>query len=151
MPHFVTKPLLAATAVAFALIGVQIILPARADNAAPAANAKPYTVQDGKVDKLTYRGYLYYGDACLRCHGPDGLGSSYAPSLVDSLKSMSKEKFEETVINGKQEVNTANDRVMPALGTNEDVVDNLENIYAYLKGRSDGAIGRGHPERIGED
>jgi mono/diheme cytochrome c family protein len=86
----------------------------------------------------------------MRCHGPDGAGSSYAPSLVDSLKVLSKDQFVETVINGKQEVNTAQQRVMPSLGTNEDVVTNLDNIYAYLKARSDGELPRGHPERIGE-
>jgi hypothetical protein len=37
---------------------------------------------------------------------------------------------------------------MPALGTNPDVVDNIDNIYAYLKARSDGALGRGHPEHL---
>ena len=117
---------------------------------ASASPDKPYTVKDGKVDRGTYKGYLYYGDMCLRCHGPDGAGSSYAPSLVDSLKTLSKEQFELTVVNGKQDVNTAQQRVMPALGTNEDVVNNLENIYAYLKARSDGALGRGHPEHLEE-
>jgi mono/diheme cytochrome c family protein len=118
-------------------------------NAAPAAASKPYTVKDGdKVDMGTYKGYLYYGDQCMRCHGPDGLGSSYAPNLTDSLKTMSKETMENTVINGRQDVNTANDKVMPAFGTNQDVVENLDNIYAYLKARSDGALGRGHPQHI---
>ena len=115
------------------------------------AQPKPYMVQDGdKVDMSTYKGYLYYGDQCLRCHGPDGLGSSYAPNLTDSLKTLSKEQFENTVINGKQEVNTASDKVMPPFGLNSDVVGNLNNIYAYLKARSDGALGRGHPQHIAE-
>ncbi len=116
--------------------------------AAFAADPPPYTVKDGKVDINTYHGFLYYGDQCHRCHGPAGLGSSYAPALVDSLKHMTKEQFEETVINDKKEVNTANDKVMPAFGLNPDVATNLDNIYAYLKARSDGAIGRGHPEHL---
>lgn len=120
-----------------------------AEAGATTANAKPYTVKDGdKVDEGTYKGYLYYGDLCMRCHGPDGLGSSYAPDLTNSLKTMSKEKFENTVINGRKDVNTANENVMPAFGTNEDAVDNLDNIYAYLKARSDGVLGRGHPEHL---
>lgn len=117
----------------------------RADSHAP-----PYQVKDGKVDRATYRGYLYYGDLCMRCHGPDGAGSSYAPSLVESLKRLSKNQYEMMVINGKQAVNTAEKRVMPAFGTNEDAVNNLDNIYAYLKARSDGALGRGHPEHMDE-
>ncbi len=147
MPLPLLKPTLAAVAVATLLACAQL---ARAAGESTDPDARPYTVQDGKIDKATYRGYLYYGDACMRCHGPDGAGSSYAPSLVDSLKVLTKEQFVETVINGKQEVNTAQQRVMPGLGTNEDVVYNLDNIYAYLKARSDGALGRGHPERIGE-
>jgi methanol metabolism-related c-type cytochrome len=113
--------------------------------------AKPYVVQDGKVDPHVYNGYRRYGESCLRCHGPDGAGSSYAPSLVDSLKSMSEQQFDEVVVNGKQEVNQASDKVMPAFGTVEDVVIYLKDIYAYLKARSDGALGRGRPVRIGDD
>ena len=45
-------------------------------------------------------------------------------------------------------MNTAQQNVMPAFGTNEDVVDNIDNIYTYLLARSDGALGRGHPEHL---
>lgn len=124
-----------------------LLAPAYA-HATDASPKLPYVVKDGKVDMATYKGYLYYGDQCLRCHGPDGLGSSYAPNLTDRLKSISKEQMENTVINGKKEVDTANDKVMPAFGTNEDVVENLDNIYGYLKARSDGVLGRGHPEHL---
>ncbi len=116
-----------------------------------AEEPKPYTVKDGnKVDEATYKGYLYYGDLCMRCHGPDGLGSSYAPNLTDSLKTMTKQQVEETIINGRKNVNSANDKVMPAFGFNQDAVDNIDNIYAYLKARSDGALGRGHPEHLNQ-
>jgi mono/diheme cytochrome c family protein len=117
--------------------------------AAPVADKPPYTVKDGNhVDMGTYKGYLYYGDECMRCHGPDGAGSSYAPALVDSLKVLSHDEFENTVINGKKDVSNSSDKVMPAFGVNEDVVENIENIYSYLKARSDGALERGHPEHI---
>ena len=112
-----------------------------------AADAKPYKVFPGnKVDMTTYKGYLYYGDQCMRCHGPDGSGSSYAPNLTQSLKVMTKEQVENTIINGRKHVDQSNDKVMPAFGTNQDVVENIDNIYAYLLARSDGALGRGHPE-----
>ncbi len=124
------------------------LAPAPALSATDAVDAKPYTVKDGKVDMGTYKGYLYYGDQCMRCHGPDGLGSSYAPNLTDSLKTMSKEQMQDTVINGRKDVNTANQKVMPSFGTNQDVVENLDNIYAYLKARSDGVLSRGHPEHL---
>jgi mono/diheme cytochrome c family protein len=131
-----------ASLLAFAIFALHVV-------PALAADPPPYTVKDGdKVDMGTYKGFLYYGDECARCHGPGGAGSSYAPALVDSLKHLDKQEFEETVINGKKEVNTASDKVMPSFGLNQDVAENLDNIYAYLKARSDGVLGRGHPEHL---
>src|SRR5579864_5641817 len=77
---------------------------------------KPYKVENGRIDINTFHGYLFYGEACLRCHGPDGAGSSYAPSLVDSLKQMTEHQFKDVVINGRQNVNTGSENVMPAFG-----------------------------------
>lgn len=118
---------------------------------AHADDPKPYKVENGIVDQGTYNGYRRYGESCLRCHGPDGAGSSYAPNLTDSLKHLSRDQFNEVVINGRQNVTTSNDNVMPAFGTSEDVVQYLDDIYGYLKARSDGAIGRGRPKRAGDD
>jgi len=111
---------------------------------------KPYTVEDGKVDKKTFNGWRRYTESCLRCHGPDGAGSSYAPSLVDSVKQMSKDQFDEIVINGRTNVNAASENVMPPFGEVEDVVLYLDDIWAYLKARADGVLGRGRPPRIGD-
>ena len=44
---------------------------------------QPYVVVDGKVDSGTYNGYRRYHSYCHVCHGPDGLGSSYAPALIE--------------------------------------------------------------------
>ena len=41
---------------------------------------------DGTVDWYTYSGFRRYNSECLRCHGPDGSGSSYAPALTESLE-----------------------------------------------------------------
>lgn len=112
-----------------------------------AQDEKPYSVVNGKVDKATFNGYRRYTDSCLRCHGPDGSGSSYAPDLTASLKTMTYEQFTEVVINGRQNVSSAQQNVMPAFGTVEDVALYIDDIYGYLKGRSDGAIPRGRPPR----
>ncbi len=138
-----------AAALACAVVSLAASGIARADDAP--ADAKPYVVQNGRVDHHVFNGYRRYGDNCLRCHGPDGAGSSYAPALVDSLKHMTKEQFEDTVINGRVDVNTANQNVMPPFGLNPDVVENLDDIYGYLKARSDGVLGRGRPKKIGDD
>jgi methanol metabolism-related c-type cytochrome len=114
------------------------------------ADEKPYVVKDGKVDKGTYNGWRRYTESCLRCHGPDGAGSSYAPDLTDSLKRLSEDEFNEIVVNGRQNVTTSTENVMPPFGTVEDVVSYLHDIYAYLKARSDGVLDRGRPPRLDE-
>jgi len=114
------------------------------------ATEKPYTITDGKVDKKTFNGWRRYTESCLRCHGPDGAGSSYSPSLVDSAKHMSQDEFNEIVVNGRTNVNAASENVMPPFGEVEDVVSYLDDMWAYLKARADGVLGRGRPPRIGD-
>src|SRR6516165_10419662 len=114
------------------------------------ATEKPYTITDGKVDKKTFNGWRRYTESCLRCHGPDGAGSSYAPSLIDAAKHMTQDEFNETVVNGRTNVNAASESVMPPFGEVEDVVTYLDDIWAYLKARADGVLGRGRPPRIGD-
>ena len=109
---------------------------------------KPYTITDGKVDFATYDGYRRYEAYCLRCHGPDGAGSSYAPALVNSLKTLSYEEFLDVVVNGRKNVSASQQSVMPAFGEAMDVMENIDDIYSYLEARADGAIGRGRPERM---
>jgi methanol metabolism-related c-type cytochrome len=108
---------------------------------------KPYSIVEGKVDQGTYNGWRRYHSSCHTCHGPDGLGSSYAPNLVESLKVISYDEFAEVVINGRENVTTSQQSVMPAFGTVMDVATYLDDIYAYLEARSDGALGRGRPQR----
>ena len=117
-----------------------------------ADNAKPYTIKNGVVDPHTFTGYLHYEGTCYWCHGQDATGSTFAPSLVDGLKTLSHDEFNNIVINGgvvggrAVGYGTSNVFVMPAHGTNPNVMCFLDDIYAYLKGRSDGVIGRGRPE-----
>jgi mono/diheme cytochrome c family protein len=111
---------------------------------------KAYTVTDGKVDKKTFNGWRRYTESCMRCHGPDGAGSSYGPDLVDSVKQMPQDEFNEIVVNGRTNVNTASNSVMPPFGEVEDVVIYLDDLWAYFKARADGALGRGRPPRIGD-
>lgn len=120
-------------------------------NGARAENDPVYSVVDGRVDQNTFNGYRRYGESCLRCHGPDGAGSSYAPDLTQSLKSMSYEAFANTVINGRKNVTQTANNVMPAFGTTEDVALYLDDIYGYLKARSDDKLARGRPKRVTDD
>lgn len=104
--------------------------------------------KDGTVDWYTGVGYLRYTANCMQCHGPDGLGSTWAPALVDSLKTLSYSQVLDTVTNGKKNVNAAQELVMPSFGTNPNVMCYIDAIYVYLRARSDGAVGRGRPQKI---
>lgn len=109
----------------------------------PTYNVEP----DGTVDWYTFSGYRRYHSDCHTCHGPDGLGSSYAPALANSVKTMAYTDFLDVVANGRKKVNTAQQNVMPAFGTNKNVMCYLDDIYIYLRARSTDAIGRGRPPK----
>lgn len=132
-------PCIGAMAVAFALCASEM---------SRAEDEKPYVVdEDGVVDWYTFSGFRRYHADCHVCHGPDGLGSSFAPALTDSLKSLSYEDFLEVVVNGRETVGVADNRKMPAFGVNLNVMCFIDDLYAYLKARSDGAVGRGRPDK----
>ncbi len=96
----------------------------------------PYFFQNGKVDFGTYNGFRRYHSECHVCHGPAGLGSSYAPALIKSMDVMDFAKFVDVVVRGKQDGTL----VMPSFADNMNVLPYLDDIYAYLKARADGAI-----------
>src|ERR1700686_493237 len=73
---------------------------------------------EGVVDWYTYSGFRRYHSDCHVCHGPNGEGSSYAPALADSLKTVNYSDFINIVTNGRKNVDAANDKVMPSFGTN---------------------------------
>jgi mono/diheme cytochrome c family protein len=125
-----------------AIVSAATPMASRTAGTAQAANqdsAAPYTVQDGdKVDPKTLDGWkTWRALACERCHGAEQEGL-VGPSLVESLKTLSKEDFHTTVINGRA------DKGMPPWGASDMMQKNWEGLYAYLKGRSDGKIKPGH-------
>lgn len=103
--------------------------------------------EDGAVDWYTYSGFRRYHSECHVCHGPDGAGSSYAPALAQSAIRMDYYDFVDVVVNGKSEVNVAQNQVMPAFGLNKNVMCYLDDIYIYLKARGADAIPRGRPAK----
>jgi hypothetical protein len=60
---------------------------------------------------------------------------------------MTYDEYAEVVINGRQNVTTGQQSVMPGFGEVMDVATYLDDIYAYLEARADGALGRGRPQR----
>ena len=100
---------------------------------------------DGTVDWYTYSGYRRYHSDCHVCHGPDGMGSTYAPALKDSLKTMSYADFLGVVASGRKNISTAAENVMPAFGDNPNVACYMDDLYVYLRARSNEAWGRARP------
>lgn len=101
----------------------------------------PYKVEGNAVDKATFNGWkLYKRQRCETCHGPTAEGGAAFPNLLTGLKNMSEEDFKATVLNGRNN--------MPAFNGNKAVVDGIDGLYAYLKGRSDGAIPAGELKEL---
>src|SRR6266550_1009881 len=125
------------------IAAIAFALAALAPGYAAAADDTPYKVADGnKVDKITLEGWrTWRALACERCHGARQEGM-VGPSLIESLKRLSKDEFKEAVLKGRL------DKGMPNFDGSKMVVENIDGLYAYLKGRSDGAIQPGRLEEL---
>ena len=102
-------------------------------------------LSDGTVDWYTYSGFRRYHSDCHVCHGPDGEGSSYAPALKNSLKIIPYAEFYGIVVSGRKDFINGKDNVMPAFAEDKNVMCYLNDIYVYLRARSQDAIPRGRP------
>ena len=112
--------------------------------AAPDDGDKLYQIVDGKVDARTYNGFRRYHSVCNHCHGPDGSGSTVGPALVDHLTNL--DAFRRIVREGTR----TGTSVMKGFAGDPNVAPYIDDIYAYLQARADGALGRGRPTRIGQ-
>ena len=121
--------------------------PAQAPAAAPAQDAPLrdayHQAPRDTVSQAVYDGWKQYNLNCARCHGEDVMGTTIAPHLIVSLKPdgpiNTKELFVQTVCAGRPA------KGMPAwcaLGMDP---AKINQIYAYVKGRSAGKIGPGRP------
>jgi methanol metabolism-related c-type cytochrome len=102
---------------------------------------------DGTVDWYTYSGFRRYHSECHVCHGPNGDGSSFAPALKESLKRITYSEFLGVVAGGRKNVTTSQENVMPAFGNNPNVMCYIDDIYVYLRTRSDDALGPIRPAK----
>src|SRR5262249_11192184 len=127
-----------------AVVGCSLAVGAGAASQADAPAGKFYRIVDGKVDARAYNGFRRYHAGCNHCHGPDGMGSTFAPSLVDELPDI--ETFRRIVRDGRSNGTS----VMKGFAGDPNVAPYVDDIYAYLQARADGALGRGRPDRIGQ-
>jgi len=95
------------------------------------------------VPQEVYQGWKQFNLNCARCHGEDVQGTTIAPHLIVSLRPdgpiNTKELFVQTVCAGRPA------KGMPAwcaLGLD---MEKLNQIYSYVKGRSDSKIHPGRP------
>ena len=137
-------------------------------------DAKPYRVVGGQVDNATFTGWRVYHETCYICHGLDAVGTSVAPSLVERMHDLSAKDFAIKVATSYRivlgldqahgddpsaireamaaevERHADNALLMPAWEGNPQVKPRLSDLYAYLKARSDGALGPGKPRRLAD-
>ena len=90
-----------------------------------------------------YQGWKWFHVYCYRCHGIDALGSDLAPNLRKSVSSeglVTHEEFMKIVRDGRQE---------KGMQSWKELIDEpqIEQLYQYVKARSDGGLAAGRPHR----
>jgi quinoprotein dehydrogenase-associated probable ABC transporter substrate-binding protein len=108
------------------------------------------TVRQGRDSLLAsddeYQGWKWFHVYCYRCHGTDALGSTLAPDLRHSVSpqgTMTRDVFLTTVRDGRIA------KGMPAWNSllNQ---RQIEQLYAYIKARSEGHLAPGRPHRASD-
>ena len=130
-----------ASLVTAVLVGFGISLGARSARAQAHDTYHPAPLDTIPVE--AYQGWKQFELNCSRCHGEYGVGTSFAPALIVSLKDggtiPTKEVFIQTVCAGRPE------KGMPswcALGME---IPTIDKIYRYVKARSDAKLSPGRP------
>jgi mono/diheme cytochrome c family protein len=139
---------------------IEVDVPAPGASVEPtsvAAPATPPTAQtlapgDTVADRLLateteYQGWKYFAVYCERCHGPDALGTVDAPDLRYSVSpegEVTADSFRVIVRKGTE--NREENKVMKGF---EELLDDerIDQLYAYVKARSEGRLAAGRPHR----
>ena len=119
--------------------------PAPAAEAQAAAPDPYHPPPRDTVEAPLYKGWQQYMLQCARCHGEEGQGSSFGPSLLVALRPdghvPSREEFLSILTEGRE------DKGMPSAGKMGIDSVYLDGLYDYLQGRSDGRFHGGRPAR----
>ncbi|TCU14866.1 c-type cytochrome [Rhizobium sullae] len=129
--------------VLFAVVACGVAVGSGRSSQEAAAADKLYRVVEGKADARTYNGYRRYHGGCNHCHGPDGVGSTFASSLVD--RRLDIETFRRVVRDGQSKSGSS---AMKGFANDPNFAPYIDDIYAYLQARADGALGRGRPKKM---
>jgi mono/diheme cytochrome c family protein len=124
------------------------VAPTAETGPSPPAATPPASAPAASGDKLLvtedeYQGWKYYAVYCERCHAPDAVGTADAPDLRYSVSpegEVTADSFAVMVRNGSE------NKEMKGF---EDLLDDqrIEQIYAYIKARSEGRLAAGRPHR----
>jgi mono/diheme cytochrome c family protein len=107
------------------------------------AEGKAQEKSGSQVSALEYEGWRQYNVHCARCHGQDALPNPVAANLLVSLApggpAADKSTFIRIVTEGRPQ------RGMPPF---KDIMtpEQIEAVYAYLKGRAEKRIQPGRPK-----
>jgi mono/diheme cytochrome c family protein len=110
----------------------------------PEAGWAQGTPRGPKVNAEEYEGWRQYNTQCARCHGQDVLGNPVAADLLKSTAPggpvADHDAFVEVVKVGRPS------KGMPGLASI--LTDaQVDAIYTYVKGRAEGRIAAGRPQR----
>jgi mono/diheme cytochrome c family protein len=111
--------------------------PAIAEQRAPAGGT--YQLASDDYDARMHIGFKRYHAVCNHCHGPDGLGSTAGPPLIDRLRGI--EPFRRVVREGTGKGTS----IMQGFAGDPNVAPYIDDIYLYLEARAQGTLGRGSP------
>jgi mono/diheme cytochrome c family protein len=100
--------------------------------------------RNGEADARIFSGFKRYHAGCNHCHGPEGMGSTVAPPLIDRLPDL--EAFRRIVRNGISNGSS----VMQGFADDPNVAPYVDDIFAYLHARAEGKLGRGRPVKQGQ-
>jgi cytochrome c5 len=125
------------------------------DAAQSATESTPYTVECGpdadeagattcRVDRGTYVGWRTFHGICHTCHAQDAVGSTFAPDLLVRMRQIGKPEFMKALTDGFQ----GQVGVMPPWSQDPNVSKYFEELWSYLKARSDGVLLPGRPKRL---
>jgi cytochrome c5 len=131
------------------------LVPASAALSQATAEATPYTVECGpdaeeggatvcRVDRGTYVGWRTFHAICHTCHAQDAVGSTFAPDLLARMRQIGKPEFMKAMNEGF----TGQMGVMPPWKQDPNVNKYFEELWSFLKARSDGALKPGRPKRL---
>jgi mono/diheme cytochrome c family protein len=98
------------------------------------------------VSDAAYQGWKWFHVYCYRCHGVDAFGGQLAPDLRHSLGpdgAVTHDVFIRTVTDGRTT------KGMPSWKTLLDSTQ-IEELYAYVKLRSDGTLPPRRPHRASD-